>query len=73
MNSMNAMNNKYAQQGLSIIVISSELEEIMAIADRVIVLSNGKKTGEFTGDQIEKDTLVLASYAGHHTTDSKES
>lgn len=65
--------NKYAQQGLSIIVISSELEEIMAIADRVIVLSNGKKTGEFTGDQIEKDTLVLASYAGHHTTDSKES
>lgn len=60
--------NKYAEAGLSIIVVSSELEEIMAIADRIIVLSNGKKTGEFRGDEIDKDTLVLASYKGHHTT-----
>ena len=59
--------NKYAQQGLSIIVISSELEEIMAISDRIIVLSNGKKTGEFVGDDITKDALVMASYKGHHT------
>ncbi|MBQ8969745.1 MAG: sugar ABC transporter ATP-binding protein [Lachnospiraceae bacterium] len=58
--------NKYAQEGLSIIVISSELEEIVAIADRVIVLSNGIKTGEFFGDEIQKDALVLASYKGHH-------
>ncbi|MBS5865963.1 MAG: sugar ABC transporter ATP-binding protein [Coriobacteriaceae bacterium] len=65
--------NKYAEQGLSIIVISSELEEIMAIADRIIVLSNGKKTGEFVGDEIDKNALALASYKGHHTTDSKES
>ena len=64
--------NKYAQEGLSIIVVSSELEEIVAIADRVIVLSNGLKTGEFYGDEIQKDALVLASYKGHHgrTSDS---
>jgi len=59
--------NKYAEEGLSIIVISSELQEIVAIADRVIVLSNGIKTGEFYGDEIQEDTLVLASYKGHHT------
>lgn len=59
--------NQYAEAGLSIIVISSELQEIVAIADRVIVLSNGLKTGEFNGDEIEQDTLVLASYKGHHT------
>lgn len=41
--------NKYAQQGLSIIVISSELQEIVAISDRILVLSNGLKTGEFMG------------------------
>lgn len=58
--------NQYAQQGLSIIVISSELQEIVAIADRVMVLSNGIKTGEFTDDEISQDTLVLASYKGHH-------
>lgn len=59
--------NKYAERGLSIIVISSELKEIVAIADRVIVLSNGIKTGEFMGDEIKEDSLVLASYHGHHT------
>ena len=60
--------HKYAENGLSIIVISSELKEIMAIADRIIVLSNGIKTGELFGDEISENNLVLASYAGHHTT-----
>ena len=63
--------NKYAEEGLSIIVISSELEEIVAIADRVMVLSNGIKTGEFKGEEVQKDTLVLASYQGHHNEDKE--
>ena len=56
--------HELAEKGLSIIVISSELKEIMAIADRICVLSNGKKTGELTGDEISEDTLVRTSYAG---------
>lgn len=59
--------NQYAEQGLSIIVISSELKEIISIADRVVVLSNGIKTDEFVGDEIQEEALVLASYKGHHT------
>ena len=58
--------NQYAEQGLSIIVVSSELKEIIAIADRVLVLSNGIKTGELMGDEIQEESLVLASYKGHH-------
>ncbi len=58
--------NQYAQRGLSIVVISSELKEIIAIADRIMVLSNGKKTCELIGDEIKEDSLVLASYQGHH-------
>ncbi len=54
----------YAERGLSIIVISSELKEIMAIADRIYVLSNGKCTGELQADEISEDALVRASYAG---------
>ncbi|MDO4273031.1 MAG: sugar ABC transporter ATP-binding protein [Eubacteriales bacterium] len=64
--------NQYAKRGLSIIVISSELQEIVAIADRVIVLSNGLKTGEFRGDEIQEDTLVLASYKGHHVQNKEK-
>ena len=54
----------YAERGLSIIVISSELKEIMAIADRIYVLSNGRCTGELQADEITEDALVRASYAG---------
>lgn len=53
-----------SEKGLSIIVISSELKEIMAIADRIYVLSNGKCTGELSGDEITEDNLVRRSYAG---------
>jgi erythritol transport system ATP-binding protein len=58
--------NQYAERGLSIIVISSELKEIVAIADRIFVLSNGIKTAELAGDDITEENLVLASYKGHH-------
>lgn len=58
--------NKYAERGLSIIVISSELQEIMAIADRIIVLSQGVKTAEFKKDEITEDGLVLASNKSQH-------
>ena len=56
--------HEFSERGLSIIVISSELKEIMAIADRIYVLSNGKRTAELTGSDITEDNLVRASYAG---------
>ena len=56
--------HEFSERGLSIIVISSELKEIMAIADRIYVLSNGKLTGELMGSKITEDELVRASYAG---------
>lgn len=64
--------NQYAEQGVSIIVISSELKEIVSIADRVIVLSNGIKTGEFAHEEITEDQLVLSSYKGHGTNKAKK-
>lgn len=64
--------HRYAEAGLSIIFISSELKEIINIADRILVLSNGRLTGEFTGEEVTEDKLVHASNAGHHTTGSSE-
>lgn len=56
---------EYAKKGVSLLVVSSELEEIIAIADRIIVISNGQKTAELSGDDITQDNLVKASYMGH--------
>jgi erythritol transport system ATP-binding protein len=59
--------HKYAEEGISIIFISSELKEIISIADRILVLSNGKMTGEFLGSEVTEDALVHASNMGHKT------
>ncbi|MEH7336324.1 sugar ABC transporter ATP-binding protein [Neobacillus drentensis] len=44
-----------ANQGLGVILISSELAELMAICDRIIVLKDGRITGELDGDLIESE------------------
>ena len=44
-----------ADQGKSIIVISSELAELLAISDRIITMKNGKVTGELQRKEIETE------------------
>ncbi len=40
--------NKLARTGLAIVLVSSELPEVLGLADRVLVLHQGHMTGEFT-------------------------
>src|SRR5438876_865530 len=40
--------NKLAKAGLAIVLVSSELPEVLGLADRVLVLHEGHVTGEFT-------------------------
>ena len=40
--------NKMAQSGLAIVLVSSELPEVLGLSDRVLVLHEGRVTGEFT-------------------------
>jgi methyl-galactoside transport system ATP-binding protein len=51
-----------ARQGKSIIFISSEMPELIGMADRVLVMCEGRKTGELTGKDItEENILKLAT------------
>ncbi|CUH95306.1 Ribose import ATP-binding protein RbsA [Propionispora sp. 2/2-37] len=59
---------KFASQGMGVIVVASELKEIMAISDRIIVLSNGQVTGELNRDEITEEALVKASGVGHSSS-----
>lgn len=45
-------------QGVSIILISSELPEIIAISDRVVVMHEGHVTGILEGDDINEDKIM---------------
>jgi ribose transport system ATP-binding protein len=54
-----------ANRGLGILVISSELPEIIGLCDRVIVIAEGRKTGELTGrDLTEERVMELAVATG---------
>jgi len=50
--------NDLADKGLTIIVVSSELPEIMAISDRIITLSEGKITGMFLREQFSEESIL---------------
>ncbi len=56
---------RLASEGYGILFVSSELKEILAVADRVLVMSKGAITGEFTRAEATEEALVAASAVGH--------
>ncbi len=52
--------------GLAVLFISSELDEIVRNSTRVLVLRDRRPAGEFTSAQIATPTLMQAMAAGHH-------
>jgi ribose transport system ATP-binding protein len=51
-----------ARSGVGIIVISSDVEELAALADRVVVMREGHLTGELTGTDITEARIIELSY-----------
>lgn len=49
---------KLAQQGKAIIVVSSEMTEIIRISDRVLVMREGKVSTELHGDDITEENIA---------------
>lgn len=47
-----------SKDGISVLMISSEMAELERNCDRVIVMRDGKKAGELTGDNINQDTIM---------------
>lgn len=52
---------KLADEGLGIIVVSSELPEILAISDRVLVMAEGRLTAEFPISEATEDNILNAA------------
>lgn len=50
--------NQLAAEGKTIIVISSELPEIIRTCHRVLVMCEGRITGEVTGDEIDQNVIM---------------
>ena len=50
--------NRLAESGLAIILVSSELPEVLGLADRVIVLHEGRVMGEFTRSEATPEAVM---------------
>lgn len=50
-----------ARQGVSIIMVSSELLEVLGVSDRVLVMAEGRLRGDFVNDGLTQETLLAAA------------
>lgn len=49
-----------AEKGLAVLVISSEMPEVIGVSHRILVMANGKLVGEFSGDEMTEERLINA-------------
>lgn len=56
-----------ADRGIAVIVISSELPEILTVSDRIITLCEGQVTGEFAGAEADEEQLMRYMTPGEQT------
>lgn len=68
--------DRLKREAMAIIVVSSDLPELLGIADRIVVLCEGRKTGEFVRANATEEALMQAAVPGANrlnikpTTDS---
>ncbi len=53
--------NQFAGQGMGVIMVSSELPEILAMSDRILVLSEGRIIAEFTREEATEEKIMAAA------------
>jgi len=53
--------SKLAAEGMAILMISSELPEILGMSDRVLVMREGHLTGHFTRAEATQESIISAA------------
>ena len=53
--------NNLAKQGMAIIVVSSELPEVIGISDRIVTFCEGELTGEYRQEEATQEKLLQSA------------
>ena len=56
--------NEFKAKGMSIIMVSSDMPEVLGMSDRILVMHDGKVTGEFTHSEATQEKLMRCA-VGH--------
>ncbi len=52
------------EKGLGVLLVSADLEEILSLSDRIIVIHEGRITGELAADDVDEETIGLKMMGG---------
>jgi rhamnose transport system ATP-binding protein len=58
---VHALMRELAGQGKAILMISSDLPEVLAMSDRVLVMREGRQMGVFAGDDLQQERIMTAA------------
>lgn len=58
---VHAIVNDLAAQGLGILLISSDLPEVLAMSDRILVMREGRQMGVFSRDEATPEVVMTAA------------
>jgi ribose transport system ATP-binding protein len=58
---IHALISQFAQQGMGVILISSELPELLGMCDRILVMSNGTITGKFSREEADQEKIMASA------------
>ena len=53
-----------AREGYSVLLVDHDMDLVMGLADRVVVMNYGEKIAEGTPEEVQKNPLVRAAYLG---------
>ena len=56
-----ALMNRWTSQGIAILLITSELPELLAMSDRILVLHRGRVAAEFSGEEATQEKITEAA------------
>jgi ribose transport system ATP-binding protein len=58
---VHALMSRLAKQGIGILMISSEMPELIGMSDRVIVMCQGRVTGEFRREELTQENIMACA------------
>ncbi|KGQ65742.1 sugar ABC transporter ATP-binding protein [Gallibacterium anatis 7990] len=58
--------NKFKEEGMSIIIVSSDMPEIIGMSDRVLVMNNGEIRAEYLRNEVTQEKLLTAAITQIH-------
>jgi D-xylose transport system ATP-binding protein len=60
--------NDFSRNGKAVLIVSTDLPEVIGMSDRVIAMRDGRITGQWTRDEVHEESVMLAAAGGNKGT-----